>query len=184
MGRGKSRRAKEQIVKYEPNNITKEQLIEIQAEAYYRALKRIEQEKNETESQKQERKKDKWYINLLFILNILGFPFMQSKKFRFSNQVYDNVLILIVSGTLEVIGTILWGFGMISIIIQVINLRTLEIEGLLFIPVLLVFVMFGSIFIISGKEFNKENDSNKVYAYSACIIALISCVVSIVSLIK
>lgn len=43
-------------------------------------------------------------------------------------------------------------------------------------------MMIGSILFLGGKEFSKENDSNKIYAYSACIIALISCVVGIITL--
>ena len=37
--------------------------------------------------------------------------------------------------------------------------------------------------IISGRAFNEEQDSMKIYAYSASIIALVSCIVSIVALI-
>lgn len=39
-------------------------MIEIQAEAYYRALKRIETEKTKTNEQKSEKKKYKWYENI------------------------------------------------------------------------------------------------------------------------
>ena len=46
MSRRKTKKQKQQIVKYESNNISQEQMIEIQAEAYYRALKRIEDEKS------------------------------------------------------------------------------------------------------------------------------------------
>lgn len=43
--------------------------------------------------------------------------------------------------------------------------------------------LVGSFMIISGKAFNEEQDSMKIYAYSASIIALVSCIVSIVTLI-
>lgn len=39
-----------------------------------------------------------------------------------------------------------------------------------------------SIFILAGGAFEKETDSNKIYAYSASIIALVSCIVSILAL--
>lgn len=51
-----------------------------------------------------------------------------------------------------------------------------------FIGIFLFF--FGGIFIIAGDGFSKERDSNKIYAYSAGILALISCVVSIISLVQ
>lgn len=36
---------KDQIIKYDSNGLSQEQMIEIQTEAYYRAIKRIESEK-------------------------------------------------------------------------------------------------------------------------------------------
>lgn len=46
----------------------------------------------------------------------------------------------------------------------------------------LVILLFGSIFILAAGVFEKETDSNKIYAYSASVIALVSCIVSIVAL--
>lgn len=40
----------------------------------------------------------------------------------------------------------------------------------------------GSVFIVAGNEFSKVTDSNKIYAYSASILAVISCIVAIISL--
>lgn len=48
---------------------------------------------------------------------------------------------------------------------------------------LFVFIM-GSLMVLSGRAFREEQDSMKIYAYSASIIALISCVVSIVALLR
>ena len=48
----------------------------------------------------------------------------------------------------------------------------------------LVLLPLGSIFILAGGEFEKETDNNKIYAYSASIIALVSCIVSIIALLK
>ena len=56
MSRRKTKKQKQQIVKYESSNISQEQMIEIQAEAYYRALKRIEDEKAKADDQKLEKK--------------------------------------------------------------------------------------------------------------------------------
>ena len=42
MSKRKIKRNKENIIKYDGNYLSQEQMIEIQAEAYYKALKRIE----------------------------------------------------------------------------------------------------------------------------------------------
>lgn len=71
---------KEQILKYESSNISQEKMIEIQAEAYYRALKRIEAEKTKDDEQKHEKKKYKWYENILFVVNVLFWPWKINNK--------------------------------------------------------------------------------------------------------
>lgn len=45
-------RKKKKIIKCYGNNLSQEQMIEIQTEAYYRALKRIESEKKAQDDQK------------------------------------------------------------------------------------------------------------------------------------
>ena len=45
MCRKKAKKGKQRVIKYEGNNMSQEQMIEIQTEVYYRALKRIEDEK-------------------------------------------------------------------------------------------------------------------------------------------
>lgn len=56
-------------------------------------------------------------------------------------------------------------------------------KGVIVIVVSIITLFWGSIFIEVGEEFGKETDRNIIYAYSASIIALISCVVSIIALI-
>ncbi len=48
----------------------------------------------------------------------------------------------------------------------------------------IVLMLFGSLFLQAGKGFSKESDSNKIYAYSASILALASCVVGVIALFK
>lgn len=42
-------------------------------------------------------------------------------------------------------------------------------------------LFFASVIIISAKQFSNEKDSNKIYAVSSIIIALISCIISTVA---
>ena len=64
------------------DNITKEELIDIYAEAYYKALKRIENEsknENEPEHKAKNYKKYEW---VQYFLNVLFFPWRIHKKFK------------------------------------------------------------------------------------------------------
>lgn len=57
---------------------------------------------------------------------------------------------------------------------------TAEIMNVTFVVIFSLFL--GSTFVLAGEEFGKETDSNKIYAYSASIIALISSVVGIIAM--
>lgn len=189
MGKRKCRKNNERIVKYESNIISQEKMIEIQAEAYYRALKRIEDEKVESDKKKPETKKYKWYEKCLFVFNLIIWPWKINKRFYINNQIYDNVLVLVVSGVIQVIGSLMWLFGIIGTVIEICKIFSLDIsresicKGVIVIVVSIITLFWGSIFIEVGEEFRKETDRNIIYAYSASIIALISCVVSIIALI-
>jgi len=149
----------------------------------------IEENRGSVEKAKVSNKKkdkEKWYINLLLILNVLCFPWKINKRFTINNQIYDSILVLFVSLVLGFVGTIVWLVGICAIGYDVVLLcqgaRVDALVGMLAIGLLAM--VFGSIFILAGDEFSKVSDSNRIYAYSASIIALISCVVAIASLIK
>lgn len=160
-------------------------MIEIQTEAYYRAFKKIEREKTELKEPAEERK-NKWYINILFVLNILLFPWKIHKRFDVNNQIYDSVLVFFVSGVLYIIGTFMWVLGIYTIISEIIEMIKVEITNtlMLLLSFGFLFHFLGVMFILAGVAFYRERDSSKIYAYSASIIALISCVVGIIALIK
>lgn len=185
MGKGKAKK-KEKIVKYEFENISEERMIEIQAEAYYRAMKRLEKEKMVEDVKDGERKKDKWYIDVLFLLNVLIRPAKIHKRFYINNQIHDSILVMFVSGMLWIIGSAMRLLGVAVLISGFFQVQeTGRLDNLLLAFTLgLAIMLIGSMFVIANKEFSKETDSNKIYAYSAGILALISCVISIVSLLK
>lgn len=176
-----------QITNTVANNISKEEMIEIQAEAYYRALKKIEQDRFKAEEQankEQEKHKIKWHINILWFLNVFLFPWKLHKRFIMKSQMYSGALVLLISFAIKFIGTLMWIFGFYYIIS---NIAMVKNEIFSFIGILsigMVAICYGSIFILSGDDFSKETDNNNIYAYSACIIALISCAVSIFALLK
>ena len=183
MSRRKTKKQKQQIVKYESSNISQEQMIEIQAEAYYRALKRIEDEKAKADEQKPE--EHKWYVKILFFLNVCLWPWKVNKRFSVSDQIYDSIPVMFVSFVLRFTGGIMWFVGMVSLVMAVYNLIVYRVfkdivgAGLFS----LIMLLFGAIFILAAGAFEKETDSNKIYAYSASIIALVSCIISIIALV-
>lgn len=174
---------KKQVIKYECSNISKEDMIEIQTEAYYRALKKIENEKNREKIKKKE--KYYKYEEMIFIINVLFWPWKINKRFRVNNQIYDSVLVLFVSVALYIIGFIMWIIGIGGTLYMIYKVVKLDINNIAFniFPWEFISILLGSTFILAGEEFSKETDSNKIYAYSASILALISCVVCIVALI-
>ncbi len=185
MSRRKTKKQKQHIVKYESNNISQEQMIEIQAEAYYRALKRIEDEKSKEDEQKPEIPKKKWRERILFFLNVCLWPWKINKRFNVSNRIYDSIPVMFVSFVLRLTGGIMWLVGMVGLVTAVYNLIVYRVfKDIVGVgPFSLVILLFGAIFILAADAFEKETDSNKIYAYSASIIALVSCIISIIALV-
>lgn len=182
MGKGNTKKKKYTATKDE-NNLIISNMVDIQAEAYYRALKRIEQEKLQSNQRINNKKKKKWYIDLLLLLNVLFFPWKINKHFKINNQIYDNILVGFVSSGLQLLGTIVWVIGLLSFMVMIDKIKNIQ-EVIITFYIGIVSLFFGGIFIIAGDGFSKEQDSNKIYAYSAGILALISCVVSIISLVQ
>ena len=77
-----------------------------------------------------------------------------------------------ISNIIKIIGSVVWGVGVYILIRRVDSVRYLGI----------LTSMVGSLIILSGKGFSKETDSNKIYGYSASVIALISAVISSINL--
>lgn len=185
MSRRKTKKQKQQIVKCESSNISQEQMIEIQAEAYYRALKHIEDEKAKADEQKPEKQKHKWYVKILFFLNVCLWPWKVNKRFSVSDRIYDSIPVMLVSFVLRLAGGIMWFVGMVSLVTAVYNLVVHRVfNDIIGIgPFSFVMVLLGAIFIMAASAFEKETDSNKIYAYSGSIIALVSCIISIIALV-
>lgn len=101
-----------------------------------------------------------------------------------NNQICDNVLVLVTSMILRFIGDIMWGTGLgggAYIIYKIAVLKKLE-KLYNVIPIMAILLIWGSAFILASKEFEKETESNKIYAYSASIFALVSCIVAIITM--
>ena len=121
----------------------------------------------------------------MFFLNVCLWPWKINKRFNVSNRIYDSIPVMFVSFVLRLTGGIMWFVGMVGLVTAVYNLIVYRVfkdivgAG----PFSLVILLLGAIFILAADAFEKETDSNKIYAYSASIIALVSCIVSIIALV-
>ena len=79
----------------------------------------------------------------------------------------------------------MWFVGMVSLVMTIYNLIVHRLfKDIIGVgPISFVMLLLGAIFILAAGAFEKETDSNKIYAYSASIIALVSCIVSIIALV-
>lgn len=128
----------------------------------------------------------KWYVKILFMLNVLLWPWKINRRFKIKNNIYDGVLVLFVTLVMGMVGVIIWMIGLGAIAYGIVALiqggGTDAFIGMLGLGLLLM--LFGSLFTLAGNEFSKVSDSNKIYAYSASIIALISCILTVISMMK
>lgn len=162
--------------------LSQEQMVEIQEEAYYRALKRIEQEHilSKDINGKMEKKKFKRRERVFLVLNALFCPWKINKRFFIDSQIYDSVLVMSTFMIMIVVGSLMWVLGIgwlidVFIVWRIDSMIEDVCRGL-------ILLFLGSAFILSGKAFEKETDSNKIYAYSASIYALISCIAAIITI--
>ncbi len=162
--------------------INKDDLSKVLEESFYKALTRYENDKSISKvSDKKDtniKKKEKSFLPVsLFLL----WPFAFEKYAK--KNTYDILLTWIISEILILIGTCLWASGIV-IIGTLIYAQFLNMHAILPFGIAFVSTVFGSISILSGKAFSRENDSAKIHAFSACIFALISCIIAIIALIK
>lgn len=171
-----------QVVFAESNLVLGEKYIKLQAEAYYRAMKRLEKEKAQREKvQKEKFQNRKLWERIYVFFCSLFMPWFDIGKNRINSQIYDEMLVLPISTLLMGGGTLFYFVGIIAFVISI----TDKMKYNIFTSMISLFVfIMGSLMVLSGRAFREEQDSMKIYAYSASIIALISCVVSIVALLR
>lgn len=145
--------------------------------------------KDMSEEKKESKEKvnnERWYTKVLFMLNVLFFPWKINKRFRINNKIYDGILVIFVSVILALVGAFIWIIGLGTVINGGVMLSqggaVDTFVGMTSLGLLLM--TFGSLFTLASDEFSKVSDSNRIYAYSASIIALISCILTVVSILK
>ncbi len=190
-------KGKKQKVKSKPvqnNNETKiciqdldeEKWICMQAEAYYRAMKRIDNENTKklsdnenVEKQTSDSANIKCLYKILYVFNFLLWPFKIFGRVKLKEGVYNLPIVFAVSLIMWFIGLMSWLFGLLLIPYSKI-LGKIPFDIAL-VPVAIISVFIGSMLIIGAREFEKEEDNNQIYAFSATFLALVSLCVSIAS---
>lgn len=183
----KDKEKTEQTVRKECGDISEERLIEIYSESFYRALKRLDEEKENAQKQTPDQKKGRLlWTDALLVLNLIFCPFKISKRFKLNNRMYDGILVVIISVGLKCFGLLTWAVGLGKFVYDLVNIFASGKSIVLFLSFIidLTISFYGSFFYLAGKSFGEETESNKVYAYSASILALVSCVVSLIALLK
>ncbi len=170
---------KGQIIDTKCNTWSKEQFVELQAEAYYLAMKRIEMEKAKEGEGEKSKTKLKWWESILMFLNVLFFPWKMLGKRRLRKQIYDGLLVIPISSLLQVGGTATWLIGAVGLFLMIIKKLEFNFNACIF---LILLQLLSSIMIASGKAFGEEKDSTIIYAYSASFLALVSCIINIVAI--
>ncbi len=167
-------------------DLDEEKWISMQAEAYYRAMKRIDNESpkklsdNENvEKQTNDSANIKCLYKILYILNFLLCPFKISGRVKLKEGVYNLPIVFAVSLIMWFIGLLSWLFGLLLIPYSII-LEKIPFDIAL-VPVAVISVFIGSMLIVGAQEFEKEEDNNQIYAFSATFLALVSLCVSIAS---
>ena len=89
-------------------------------------------------------------------------------------------IIFAISFIMELVGGISWGVGLFGIPFLVITGKLPHDITIIAVSIIMVFI--GSMLIIGVKDFEREEDNNKIYAFASSFLALASLCVSIVTL--
>ena len=117
--KGKNRKAQKkniqinEITKISMQEVDEEKWIHMQAEAYYRAMKRIEAEKDEKPVEVAP-KINRLY-RILYVLNFLVFPFKIFGKVKLKEAAYNMSIVYVISLIMWCVGLIAWMTGLILI---------------------------------------------------------------------
>lgn len=157
----------------------KKELIKIQAEAYYRALKRIEQEKSNEEVK--ESHKSKWWENVFLLINVWFWPWKINRRFRIKENIADGLLVMVVSGIMKMGGLFLYLFGLISLLGIIVNIYNKQFEDIFtYIMFSTISLTIGGIIVISSKDIDSEKNGDRIYAYTSSFMSILAAILAVI----
>lgn len=174
---------KKEICAYQKCNFSKEEMIEIYSEAYYRAAKRLEAENNSKEEDNTAKTKAGVINKILYFANIIFFPFHIRKCFKGKGKYADSIIVVVLSWLFMLVGISLWLGSWVCIILVFADTNKNLVQKSYEILIYIFLIFFGAIFYQAEREISNEQDSYKLYAYTSCLMAIISVIIAIVALI-
>ena len=180
------------------NAFTKEEMIEINAEAQYRAMKRLEQEKKEQalkeqmlkeNSKKEQHQHNDKRTKREIIKSNLQFYFCPAKayeKYGKGINYADNFTVGVISFIWHALGRLLRISFYFTTIGTVIHLCREKWAITTIMPALVIFglgflaLMFGNLCIYIGKDIEKVRDTDTILGHSSNFLAILAIVLSIV----
>lgn len=170
------RKKNEQVPIQTTNFFSKQEIIEIQAEAYYQAFKRIEQDKAEVPQAKTKRC---WWETTLLLLNIILFPWKLHKKLAIKNMP-ETLLGSLIVLVLMVFGCITWFLGIASLI--AIIFITSTTYKLMLLPFSILLTIIGSEFIIASNSLDRIEETTKIENFASSIMGTLAVIIALISL--
>jgi len=171
----------------------KERYIDYHAEAYYQALKRIEEEKQNvvTEEVCVEKEERTTIQTIMLFLKLVFRPGSLNTEFK-TRKFADTFLNFIVSGTLSFTGVCLRVSALVVMISGIWGLYKNYADmthgivpwlmALDFFLIAIVLALFGGLFKIAGKELSEMDNPERLYAYSSGIMAALAVIIAIIGL--
>lgn len=168
---------------------SREEYIQMYSEAYYQAMKKLENERVPISKEDSKLKRSKLEV-FFFLISIIFIP-KHIKSKQFGIHMADNLLSVVVALVLDTIGflfravSFILFFYWIWLLITTICSETFSINSLLYTLSLFIFILIlsliGGAFSLSSKEIANEQNQNKIYAYSSAFMASIAFFVSVIS---
>lgn len=163
-------------VKTNTPSFSREDYIQMQMEAYYQAIKRLENEKLTDTQLKPAVKKSKRDI-FSIIICIMIFPWRLHKK-----NIADDLLSLLVSGTLTLTGLILYFAAIVCVFGVILCIHKSILCTILFFVGMFIFLLYGGAFIASSKEIENEKNKERLYAYSSALMSALAVIIALVAI--
>ena len=120
---------------------------------------------------------------VLKVLWLLIFPFAYKNKKVREMTLYDSVLQIGVGFVLLILGMAAWAAGIIIISYTLTSNYMAGVEKIPGICFGLSVLFMGSLVVMAALEFSSERRSDKIYNFSMSMLALISCIVSVIAVV-
>lgn len=160
----------------------KEDLIQIHAEAYYRAFKQTDGEKKIIPRKEREK------VSKFRIFIYLFFKPKKLAELTEEGQMADTLLVVLVDYVISSLGFILrWGgyVGFIIFLVRKIIQSSLNLTEFIYAVIISFFaVLIGGIFTAASKDLEEIQDRDYIHKFTASIMALLAFFATVIAIIK